>query len=151
SRIRRGSAIQPWRRSRRLGIPSRSDVAESVACARRGRVWTHRCWERLGRLPWAVSTTNPVLYYRLKPLTFASRLGGWLFRQRPWVPLPLVAALLLIPAPLDAPGPSLWIIGALIVALGEAIRLWAVHHIGAISRTRSDRLGPLVSSGPFAF
>ena len=40
--------------------------------------------------------------------------------------------------------------GALIVAIGEAIRLWAVHHIGAISRTRSDRLGPLVSSGPFA-
>jgi hypothetical protein len=36
------------------------------------------------------------------------------------------------------------------VAIGEAIRLWGVHHIGAISRTRSDRLGPLVSSGPFA-
>jgi len=40
--------------------------------------------------------------------------------------------------------------GALIVAIGEVTRLWAVHHIGAISRTRSDRLGPLVSSGPFA-
>jgi len=84
-------------------------------------------------------------------LTFASRLGGWLFRQRTWLPLPLVAALLLIPAPLDAPGAPLWIIGAFVVATGEAIRLWAVHHIGAISRTRSDRLGPLVSSGPFAF
>ena len=30
------------------------------------------------------------------------------------------------------------------------MRLWAVRHIGAISRTRSDRLGPLVESGPFA-
>ena len=30
------------------------------------------------------------------------------------------------------------------------IRLWGVRHIGAISRTRSDRLGPLVRSGPFA-
>jgi protein-S-isoprenylcysteine O-methyltransferase Ste14 len=39
--------------------------------------------------------------------------------------------------------------GALVVAIGEGIRLWAVHYIGAISRTRSDRLGPLVSSGPF--
>jgi len=32
---------------------------------------------------------------------------------------------------------------------GELLRLWGVHHIGAISRTRADRLGPLVSSGPF--
>jgi len=83
-------------------------------------------------------------------LTFASRLGGWLFRQRTWLPLPLATALLLIPPQSDALDPSLWITGALVVAIGEAIRLWAVHHIGAISRTRSDRLGPLVSSGPFA-
>ena len=33
---------------------------------------------------------------------------------------------------------------------GEALRLWAVRHIGVISRTRSDRLGPLVATGPFA-
>ena len=83
-------------------------------------------------------------------MTFASRLGGWLFRQRTWLPLPLAAALLLIPPESDASAPSLWITGTLVVAIGEAIRLWAVHHIGAISRTRSDRLGPLVSSGPFA-
>ena len=82
-------------------------------------------------------------------MTFASRLGGWLFRQRTWLPLPLVAALLLIPAEPDAAGVPLWITGALVVAIGEGIRLWAVHHIGAISRTRSDRLGPLISSGPF--
>ena len=40
---------------------------------------------------------------------------------------------------------------AAIVAAGEAIRLWAVLHIGTISRTRSDRLGPLVASGPFGY
>ncbi len=28
--------------------------------------------------------------------------------------------------------------------------MWGVHHIGSISRTRSDRLGPLIDSGPFA-
>ena len=38
-----------------------------------------------------------------------------------------------------------------LVALGEGLRLWGVHHIGVISRTRTDRLGPLVASGPFAF
>src|SRR5262245_64531426 len=42
------------------------------------------------------------------------------------------------------------LIGILLVAAGELVRLTAVHHIGAISRTRSDRLGPLVESGPFA-
>jgi protein-S-isoprenylcysteine O-methyltransferase Ste14 len=87
-------------------------------------------------------------------LTFVVRAGGWLFRQRSWLPLPLVVALLLIPPPHDAagtPAGSFWTIGLLIVAAGEGIRLWAVHHIGAISRTRSDRLGPLVATGPFAY
>jgi protein-S-isoprenylcysteine O-methyltransferase Ste14 len=32
---------------------------------------------------------------------------------------------------------------------GELVRLTAVHHIGVISRTRSERLGPLIVSGPF--
>ena len=36
------------------------------------------------------------------------------------------------------------------VASGELLRLWAVRHIGVVSRTRSDRLGPLVATGPFA-
>ncbi len=87
-------------------------------------------------------------------MTFASRTGGWLFRQRSWLPLPLVAALLLIPPPSDPSGAPVawaWLTGALVVALGEGIRLWAVHHIGAISRTRSDRLGPLVATGPFSY
>jgi protein-S-isoprenylcysteine O-methyltransferase Ste14 len=83
-------------------------------------------------------------------LTLASRTGGWLFRQRTWLPLPLVAALLLIPASPNG-SPTLPTVGGGIVAVGEAIRLWAVLHIGAISRTRSDRLGPLVASGPFGY
>src|SRR5436309_1729922 len=87
----------------------------------------------------SLSTTSPVGDYNLKPLTFVVRVGGWLFRQRSWVPLPLVAALLLIPSPLDSagtPARSSWTIGLLVVAAGEGLRLWAVHHIGAISRTR---------------
>src|ERR1019366_2097062 len=40
--------------------------------------------------------------------------------------------------------------GVFITLLGELIRFWGVHHIGVISRTRSDRLGPLIDSGPFA-
>jgi len=40
--------------------------------------------------------------------------------------------------------------GVAVTVIGELIRLWGVYHIGAISRTRSERLGPLVASGPFA-
>jgi protein-S-isoprenylcysteine O-methyltransferase Ste14 len=41
-------------------------------------------------------------------------------------------------------------VGLTLVAAGELLRLWGVRHIGVISRTRSERLGPLVGSGPFA-
>ena len=76
-----------------------------------------------------------------------AKIGGWLFRQRTWLPLPIVAVLLIFPSS----GASVVVVlaGAGTVAAGEAVRLWAVRHIGVISRTRSDRLGPLVRSGPF--
>jgi protein-S-isoprenylcysteine O-methyltransferase Ste14 len=74
------------------------------------------------------------------------RLGGWLFTQRTWLPLPIAVALLALPRE-GLPTPFL---GTLLVVSGEGLRVWAVHHIGEISRTRSDRLGPLISTGPFA-
>jgi len=70
-------------------------------------------------------------------------MGGWLFRHRTIIPLPL-ALLLLLPAGRPA------LAGLALIAAGEALRLWAVRHIGTISRTRQDRLGPLVDTGPFA-
>lgn len=81
-----------------------------------------------------------------------ARLGGWLFKYRTSIPLPIVAALLLIPARASATSLSTSVawLGVPTVALGEAVRLWAVHHIGVISRTRSDRLGPLIDTGPFS-
>src|SRR5215813_11267031 len=79
-----------------------------------------------------------------------TRVGGWLFRHRTIIPLPLVLALLIIPAGDHPPLPWLAGMGVGVTFLGEALRMWAVRHIGAISRTRSDRLGPLVASGPFA-
>lgn len=80
--------------------------------------------------------------------TLAS-LGGWLFQRRSWLPVPLALVLLLVPAPGRSIG-AFWL-GSLVVMAGELLRLWAVRHIGVISRTRSDRLGPVVSGGPFAF
>jgi len=76
------------------------------------------------------------------------RLGGWLFKYRTSLPLPIAAALLLIPSQTKA---LLWVwLGLALVVGGELLRLWGVGHIGVISRTRSDRTGPLVTSGPFA-
>ncbi len=77
------------------------------------------------------------------------RLGGWLFRHRTSIPVPLALLLLAAPTPSGAPA-NLIIFGTAAVTAGEALRLWAVRHIGAISRTRSDRLGPVVAGGPFA-
>jgi protein-S-isoprenylcysteine O-methyltransferase Ste14 len=92
------------------------------------------------------STTHPV---RGTDQDAIVRLGGWLFRRRSWLPVPIVVALLVIPAP-SRPPLALWF-GIVVAALGEALRLWAVHHIGVISRTRSDRLGPLIATGPFGY
>jgi protein-S-isoprenylcysteine O-methyltransferase Ste14 len=78
----------------------------------------------------------------------AVRLGEWLFKRRSWLPIPIVLSLVLLRTRPDPPA-LLWL-GVALVAGGETIRLWAVHHIGVISRTRSDRLGPLISTGPFA-
>lgn len=79
------------------------------------------------------------------------RLGEWLFRHRTSIPVPLALAILLVPAdrlehPLMFDGAGIGL-----VAFGELLRLWAVRHIGVISRTRSDRLGPLITGGPFAY
>lgn len=77
-----------------------------------------------------------------------ARLGGWLFAKRTAVPLPLIAALLLLPT--QQVSDSVVFVGLLVAMSGELLRMWAVRQIGVISRTRSDRLGPLITSGPFA-
>ena len=79
-----------------------------------------------------------------------TRIGGWLFRRRTWLPLPAALAILTLRIGESAPSPFLAGIGVGVTVLGELIRLWGVHHIGTISRTRSERLGPLVAGGPFA-
>jgi protein-S-isoprenylcysteine O-methyltransferase Ste14 len=78
-----------------------------------------------------------------------TKVGAWLFRNRTSIPVPFAVALLLLPpsTPLSLTPIAT---GVMLTIAGEALRVWAVHHIGVISRTRSDRLGPLVVSGPFA-
>ena len=75
--------------------------------------------------------------------------GGWLFRQRSWLPVPIALVLLLVRWGMMR-HPVLPVAGPLLVLAGEGLRWWAVGQIGVISRTRTTRLGPLITSGPFA-
>jgi protein-S-isoprenylcysteine O-methyltransferase Ste14 len=75
--------------------------------------------------------------------------GAWLFRYRSSLPVPLALILVLVRKGETA---AHWVLvaGPLLVLIGEALRLWAVRHIGTISRTRTTRYGPLISDGPYA-
>jgi len=80
----------------------------------------------------------------------STKLGEWLFQCRTLLPLPIAAAILLIPSGETSRNVAAILGGIALTLSGEALRMWGVRHIGVISRTRSDRLGPLVESGPFA-
>jgi protein-S-isoprenylcysteine O-methyltransferase Ste14 len=82
-------------------------------------------------------------------LDTTKRLGGWLFRHRTALPLPVALAILTLRTGQAPPSTGLTLAGVAVTGAGELLRLWGVRHIGTISRTRSDRLGPLVASGPF--
>jgi len=75
-------------------------------------------------------------------------LGYWLFRNRSWLPIPLLLAMILLRP--QAVNPAGVVVGALCIVAGEALRLWAVRHIGVVSRTRTMSVGPLITSGPYA-
>ena len=99
----------------------------------------------LSNWPGSVPTDSPV-----PTQDTTTRIGGWLFRHRTSLPLPVAIAILTLRLGEAPPSTRLIAAGVAITLGGELIRLWGVHHIGAISRTRSDRLGPLIASGPFA-
>ena len=97
---------------------------------------------------WARVTTSSGISDQPSP--DSTKLGEWLFRHRTALPLPLAAVILGLRVGEAAPSAILIAAGVAVTAAGELIRLWGVRHIGAISRTRSQRLGPLVATGPFA-
>jgi len=82
-------------------------------------------------------------------MTSEAPTGAWLFRYRSFLPVPLALMLLLIRSG-EVDGKVLTAAGALIVLAGQSLRLWAVRHIGTISRTRTTRYGPLMTAGPYA-
>ena len=82
-------------------------------------------------------------------MTSAAPAGAWLFRYRSILPVPLALILILVSY---AQTRAIWpvVLGVLLVVAGQALRVWAVRHIGTISRTRTTRFGPLMTAGPYA-
>jgi len=76
----------------------------------------------------------------------SERLGRALFRIRSVTPLPLIA----VGAVAGHPTSHTLVAGAAITLLGELIRAASVSYVGPGSRTRGDRVGALVTSGPYA-
>lgn len=75
-------------------------------------------------------------------------MGAVLFRNRSWLPVPLVLVPLLAPGRQSA---AQWLAGALLVALGEAVRLAGVSAAGTVTRRRSREVQRLVTYGIFSW
>jgi protein-S-isoprenylcysteine O-methyltransferase Ste14 len=82
-------------------------------------------------------------------MTSEAPAGAWLFRYRSFLPIPLALILLLVRKG-QTDGKFIVVLGVLLVLAGQVLRLWAVRHIGTISRTRTTRYGPLMTAGPYA-
>jgi len=83
-------------------------------------------------------------------MSLYGRVGEWAFRRRSWLPVPLALVLVFVRWR-DVDSAAVYLTGLGVVVLGLAIRFWAVLHIGTISRTRANRQGPLVRTGPYAW
>ncbi len=77
---------------------------------------------------------------------FTLATGKLLFRWRGVTPVPLLAVAVL----LGRPSGMTLLVGIALTVMGEAIRWWAVSHIGSVSRTRSSDVRTLIRGGPFA-
>lgn len=80
--------------------------------------------------------------------TRAATLGAVLFRHRGWLPVPFFVVPLIAPATQTA---ATWVLGALLVAAGEAFRLAGVAAAGTVTRRRSRTVQRLVTYGIFGW
>jgi protein-S-isoprenylcysteine O-methyltransferase Ste14 len=94
------------------------------------------------------TTTDPTHPVSDAEQTRAARIGAVLFRNRSWLPVLFIAVPLLVPGRMSRTN---WIVGALIIIAGEAIRLAGVAAAGTVTRRRSRNVQRLVTYGIFAW
>lgn len=78
----------------------------------------------------------------------SARIGQVLFKNRGWLPVPFLLV------PLIAPGTqtsTTWVAGALLVLLGELVRIAGVAAAGTVTRRRGRDVQRLVTYGAFAW
>lgn len=75
------------------------------------------------------------------------RLGKFFFENRSYTPLPFLIILFLF----GRPTAFTLIIGLIISAAGELLRLWAVSYAGSETRTTKFGASVLVTQGPYAY
>lgn len=78
----------------------------------------------------------------------SARMGGVLFRNRSWLPVPFLLVALFVPA---RPGMWVWLVGAIPIIIGEWIRLMGVSAAGTVTRRRSRDVQRLVTYGIFGW
>jgi protein-S-isoprenylcysteine O-methyltransferase Ste14 len=78
----------------------------------------------------------------------AARIGAFLFRYRGFLPVPFLLVPLLVPGRQTTKG---WLIGALFIIGGEALRIAGVSAAGTVTRRRSRNVQRLVTYGVFAW
>ncbi len=108
--------------------------------------------QHLPDLPSEVSheepTPMPLPQVSEAELSPSARIGAFLFKNRGWLPI------LFLGIPLFARGDTAgarWLIGGLLIALGESFRLAGVAAAGTTTRRRSRRVQRLVTYGIFSW
>ncbi|HEX8724354.1 MAG TPA: isoprenylcysteine carboxylmethyltransferase family protein [Gemmatimonadaceae bacterium] len=76
----------------------------------------------------------------------SARFGAVLFRNRGWLPVPFILVPLLVPGHEST---VQWIVGAIVLTIGEAIRMAGVAAAGTVTRRRSRDVQRLVTYGIF--
>jgi len=78
----------------------------------------------------------------------SARVGAVLFRNRSWLPVPFLLVALLAPGEATIAN---WAIGAVLIVLGEWVRLAGVAAAGTTTRRRSRNVQRLVTYGIFGW